>query len=158
MIVKTKKYQLANGTFIKLAFGNLIKDQWWGALIYLAICGGYLWIPNLWWIIGASIALVLYGLFWLIQFAGISQLEQGKFMFEKLSYEITSQQILIKLNSKQGMPLKWESIKKAQVAKDHFLLVMSKAQMIHLPFRIFNSQNEIKFVETILKRKGMIKE
>ncbi|MBU2915684.1 MULTISPECIES: YcxB family protein [Reichenbachiella] len=158
MIVKTKKYQLANGTFIKLAFGNLIKEQWWVALIYLAICGGYLWIPNMWWIIGASIALVLYGLFWLIQFAGISQLEQGKFMFEKLSYEITSQQILIKLNSKQGMPLKWESIKKAVVTKDHFLLVMSKAQMIHLPYRIFNSQNEIKFIETIMKRKSLIKE
>ncbi|UXP33013.1 YcxB family protein [Reichenbachiella agarivorans] len=157
MIVKTKKYQLANGTFIKLAFGNLLKDQWWVFLIYLAICGGYLWIPNLWWIIGASIALVLYGLFWLIQFAGISQIEQGKFMFQKLSYEITSQQILIKLNSKQGMPLKWESIKRAVVTKDHFLLVMSKAQMIHLPYKIFNSQNEIKFVETILKRKALVK-
>lgn len=158
MIVKTKKYQLENGTFIKLAFGNLLKDQWWVFLIYLAICAGYLWIPDMWWIIGASIALVLYGLFWLIQFAGISQLEQGKFLFEKLSYEITSQQILIKLNTKQGMPLKWESIKKAKSAGDHFLLVMSKAQMIHLPHKIFNTQNEVKFVDTILKRKGLIKE
>lgn len=158
MIVKTKKYKLENGTFIKLAFGNLLKEQWWVFLIYAAICCGYLWIPNMWWIIGASIALVLYGLFWLIQFAGISQLEQGKFMFEKLNYEITSQQVLIKLNSKQGMPLKWESIKKAYVTKEHFLLVMSKAQMIHLPHRIFNSQNEVKFIETVLKRKGLIKE
>ena len=158
MIVKTRKYKLENGTFIKLAFGNLLKDQWWVFLIYAAICGGYLWIPNMWWIIGASIALVLYGLFWLIQFAGISQLEQGKFMFEKLSYEITSQQILIKLNTKQGMPLKWENIKKAYATKEHFLLVMSKAQMIHLPHRIFNSANEVKFIETVLKRKGLIKE
>jgi len=158
MIVKTKKYKLENGTFIKLAFGNLLKEQWWVFLIYAAICGGYLLVPSMWWVIGASIALVLYGLFWLIQFAGISQLEQGKFMFEKLGYEITSQQILLKLNSKQGMPLKWESIKKAYVTKEHFLLVMSKAQMIHLPFRIFNSKNEIKFIETVLKRKGFIKE
>ncbi|MCV9387786.1 YcxB family protein [Reichenbachiella ulvae] len=158
MIVKTKKYQLENGTFIKLAFGNLLKDQWWVLLIYLGLCAGYFVLPSLWWIYGATIALVLYGLFWLIQFAGISQLEQGKFMFEKLSYEITSQQILLKLNTKQGMPLKWENIKKAKVGKDYILLVLSKAQMIHLPFRIFNSQNEIKFIETILKRKGLIKE
>ena len=144
------------GDYVKLAFSNLIKDQWWVALIYLAICAGYFLIPNWWWIIGASIALVLYILFWLIQFYGISQLEQGKFMFEKLSYEITSQQILIKLNTKQGMPMKWEQIKRAKVGKDYFVLTINKAQLIHLPFKIFNSQNEIKFIETVLKRKGLI--
>jgi hypothetical protein len=158
MNVRTKKYQLTTGTYIKLAFGNLIKDQWWVALIYLAICGGYAWIPSHWWITGASIALVLYILFWVIQFAGISQMEQGKFMFEKLSYEINSQQILIKLNSKQGMPMKWDSIKRAIAGKNHFLFVVNKAQLVYLPHRIFNSQNEIKFIETILKRKGFIKE
>ena len=157
MIVKTKKYKMPTGKYIKLAFRNILKEQWWVILIYLAICAGYFWIPNMWWIIGASIALVLYLLFWLIQFAGISQLEQGKFMFEKLSYEINSQQVLIKLNTKQGMPMKWENIKRARKGKDHFVLVVNKAQLIHLPFKIFNSQNEIKFVETILKRKNYIK-
>ncbi|MFY0651277.1 MAG: hypothetical protein JXQ96_04555 [Cyclobacteriaceae bacterium] len=156
MIVKTKKYQLANKTFIWLAFKNLVKDQWWVALIYLGICAGFFWIPNMWWIIGATIALVLYLLFWLIQFAGISQLEQGKFMFEKLAYEITSQQILIRLDSKRGMPMKWENIKRATVGKDHFALIISKAQLIHLPHKIFKSHNEVKFIETILKRKGLI--
>jgi hypothetical protein len=97
-------------------------------------------------------------LFWLIQFAGITQLEQGKFMFEKLSYEITSQQILIKINTKQGMPLKWDAIKKVKIGKNYFDLYMSKAQLIRWPYKIFNSQNEIKFIETILKRKGFIKE
>ncbi|UXX80930.1 YcxB family protein [Reichenbachiella carrageenanivorans] len=158
MNVKTKKYQMTTGTYVKLAFGNLIKDQWWVILIYLAICAGYVWIPSHWWVTGATIALTLYVLFWLIQFAGISQLEQGKFMFEKLSYEINSQQILIKLNAKQGMPMKWDSIKRAKVGKDYFLFTINKAQHVHLPFRIFNSNNEVKFVETILKRKGFIKE
>lgn len=157
MIVKTRKYQMPTGSYIKLAFKNILGEQWWVSLIYLAICGGYLWIPNWWWIIGATIGLVLYLLFWLIQFAGVSQLEQGKFMFEKLSYEINSQQVLIKLNTKQGMPMKWENIKRAKMGKDHFVLVINKAQLIHLPFKIFNSPNEIKFVETILKRKNYIK-
>ena len=157
MIVRTKKYKLPTGTYIKTALKAVLKQQWWVFGIYLAICAGYLWIPNWWWVIGATIALALYFLFWLIQFAGVTQLEQGKFMFQKLSYEISSQQILLKLNQKQGMPMKWDQIKRAQKGKDHFVLFASKAQLLYFPFRIFNNENEIRFVETVLRRKGYIK-
>ena len=157
MIVKTKKYKLENSTYIKLAMKNILREQWWVFLIALAIMCGYFFAPSIWWIIGALIALVLYILFWLIQFAGVTQLEQNKILFEKLSYEITSQQVLIKVNARQGMPLNWTNIKKAEVGKDAFNLFVSKAQLIHLPYRIFNTDNERKFVETILRRKGYIK-
>lgn len=157
MIVRTKKYKLPTKKYIGIALKSVIKEQWWVFLIYATICGGYLWIPNLWWIIGATIALALYFLFWVIQFAGVTQLEQGKFMFEKLSYEISSQQILIKLNAKQGMPMKWDQIKRAQKRKEDFVLYASKAQLVHLPFKIFNNKNDISFFETVLKRKGFIK-
>lgn len=158
MIVKTRKYKLETSTYIKLAMKNILREQWWVFLIALAIMCGYFWIPSIWWIIGALIALVLYILFWLIQFAGVTQLEQNKILFDKLSYELTSQQILIKVNPKQGMPLTWNNIKKAEVNNDAYVLYVSKAQLIHLPFRIFNSDNERRFVETILKRKGFVKE
>ena len=154
MNIKTRKYQLAKKTYLKLAFINLLKSQWWVFLMYAAIAAGYFWVPSHWWITGASLALLLYALFWLIQFVGISQLEQGKALFEKLSYEINSQQILIKLTSKQGMTLKWDKVKRAKAAKSYFLLTLSKVQIIHLPHKIFNSANEIKFLKTILKRKG----
>jgi len=157
MIVRTKKYQLTTGTYIKAALSAVLKQQWWVGLIFLAICAGYLWIPNWWWIIGATIALVLYLLFWLIQFAGVTQLEQGKFMFQKMSYEITSQQILLKINAKQGMPLKWDQIKRVKMGKDYMILFVSKAQILYFPHKIFNSENEIKFIGTVLKRKGYIK-
>jgi hypothetical protein len=157
MIVKTKKYKLETGTYIRIGLKNIFKEQWWVLLIYLAICAMYFIIPSWWWIIGASIALVLYFLFWLIQFAGIPQLEQNKILFEKLGYEIDSRQILVKVSSKQGMPITWDMIKRAAVGKNDFILVVSKAQIIHLPFRIFNNDNQIKFVETILKRKGLVK-
>jgi len=157
MIVKTKKYKLSSGKYIKIALINVLKQQWWVSLIVIALCCGYFWIPNIWWFIGTGIALVLYILFWLIQFAGVTQMEQTKLLFEKLSYEITSQQILIKLSAKQGMPMKWDQIKKGKVGKDAIVLVVNKAQIIHLPFKIFNSTNERKFVESILKRKGLIK-
>ena len=157
MIVKTKKYQLSTKKYIKLGMLNILRSQWWVILIALAIAAMTFVIPSNWWWIGSLIAFVLYGLFWLVQFAGVPQLEQNKILFERLNYEITSQQILIKLNPKQGMPMKWENIKRVFVGKDFFLLVLSKAQFIYLPFKIFNSENERKFMETILRRKNYIK-
>jgi hypothetical protein len=157
MIVKTKKYQLSTGKYIKLGLINIFRAQWWVVLIALAIAAMTFVIPSHWWWIGALIALIIYGLFWLIQFAGITQLEQNKILFERLNYEISSHQILIKLNPKQGMPMKWETIKKVQAGKDFYLLVISKAQFIYLPYRIFNSENDRKFMETILRRKNYIK-
>ena len=157
MIVKTKKYKLETGTYIKLAMTNILTKQWWVSLIVLALCSGYLFIPNTWWFWGTSIAVVIYLLFWLIQFAGVTQLEQTKILFDKLAYEINSQQIMIKLSSKQGMPMKWEQITKAKVSKDAIVLIVNNAQLMHFPFKIFKTENERKFVETILKRKGLIK-
>ena len=157
MIIRTKKYQIPTRKYIGIAMKGVIAQQWWVAPIYLAICAGYLWIPNWWWIIGASIALGLYFLFWLIQFAGVTQLEQGKFMFQRLSYEISSQQILIKMNSKQGMPMKWDQIKRVKKIKDGMVLFASKAQLIYFPNKIFNNANELRFMDAILKRKGFIK-
>ncbi len=158
MIVKTRKYKLESKTYIKMALLNIFRQQWWVILIALAICLGYFWIPSSWWFIGAGIGLVLYILFWVIQFAGVTQLDQTKMLFEKLGYEINSQQILIKLNERQGMPMKWEQIKRAKQGKDYYLLVVNKAQLIHLPFRIFKSDNDRKFVGSILKRKGYLKD
>jgi len=157
MIVKTKKYQIPTRKYIGIAMRGVIKQQWWVGLIYLGLCAGTFLAPSWWWFIGATIALVLYFLFWLIQFAGVTQLEQSKFMFEKLAYEISSQQILIKLNTKQGMPMKWEMIKRVSKLKDGYALFASKAQLIYFPFKIFNNDNEVKFFETVLKRKGYIK-
>ncbi|MCH7402476.1 YcxB family protein [Belliella kenyensis] len=158
MIVKTKKYKLEAGTYIKMGLVNVLKEQWWVILIAIAIGCGYLWIPSWWWISMAILAYILYILFWVIQFTGVTQMEQNKVMFEKLAYEIDSRQILMKLNAKQGMPVNWGMIKSVQQTKDAFVLVMSKAQFIHLPYKIFNSENDKRFVETILKRKGYISE
>ena len=157
MIVKTKKYKLETGTYIKEAMVNVLSKQWWVSLIVLALCSGYLIIPNVWWFWGTAIAVILYLLFWVIQFTGVTQLEQSKILFEKLSYEISSQQVLIKLSSKQGMPIKWDQIKSAKVDKNRIVLIVNSAQMVYLPFKVFKTENERKFVETILKRKGYIK-
>jgi hypothetical protein len=157
MLVKTRNYRLEKNQYVKMALSSVLKRQWWAGLIALAICLLYFWIPSIWWIIGGIVAYALYVLFWLIQFYGVTQLEQGKMLFERFSYEITSQQLLMKLNAREGMPLKWDQIKRVELGKDYFLLFVNKAQLIHLPFKIFNTENERKFVASILKAKGLTK-
>jgi len=158
MIVRTKNYRLEKKTYINLAFKSILKQQGWiAALAAFLICLNYTWAPSIWWFIGAIIGLGLYLLFWWIQFYGVTQLDQGKMLFEKFSYEISSQQIVMKLNPREGMPLKWDQIKRAAVGKDYFVLFLSKAQFIYLPFKIFNTDNERKFVNSILRTKGFVK-
>jgi hypothetical protein len=158
MIVRTKNYRLEKKTYINLAFKSTIMQQGWiAAVAAVAICLLYFWIPSFWWFIAAAIGVALYLLFWYIQFYAVTQLEQGKLLFERFSYEITSQQILMKVNPREGMPLKWDQIKKASIGKDYFLLFVNRAQLIYWPYKIFNTDNERKFVTSILKTKGFVK-
>ncbi|MEQ9249516.1 MAG: YcxB family protein [Cytophagales bacterium] len=137
---------------------NVLREQWWVFLIAIAIAAlTFVYPDTIWFYIIAGLSLSLYLLFWLIQFFGLTQLDQAKFIFEKLSYEIDPKQILLKISSKQGMPIKWEQIKKARAGKNHYLLIMNKAQIIHLPFKVFNSPRDVKMMETLLKRKNLIK-
>ncbi len=156
MIVKTKKYKLTTNTYIQLGLKNIVREQWWVFLIALALMSGTFFVKTIWFVVAANVGLLLYFLFWIIQFYGITYLEQNQLLFERLRYEISSQQIMIQLTSKQGMPIAWKQIKRATQSKNYFLLVISKAHLIYLPYKIFNSSNEIKFVETILKRKALI--
>jgi hypothetical protein len=55
------------------------------------------------------------------------------------------------------MPLKWDQISRAEMGKDSFILFVNKAQLIHLPFKIFNSDNERKFLISVLRNKGLVK-
>jgi len=160
MTVKTKKYQLQNKTYISIALKSVLLEFWWVWFVPVAVMLVPLFVEGaLGWCIGISITLiVLYILFWLIQFAGVTQLEQNKILFEKLSYEIDSRYIMIKLDSKRGMPVNWETIKKVKKGKDHLLLFMSKVQFIYFPAKIFKTENDMRFVETILKRKNLLKE
>jgi hypothetical protein len=158
MIIKTKKYQLDSITYLKLGMAHVARKWWWAWLIPVGIMLlPILYAPAFWWCFGISLtALVLYVLFWVVQFVGITQMEQYKPLFEKLSYEIGSQQILIKLNAKEGMPVRWEQVQEVKVGKQAYTLVLSLAQFIHLPFDVFRSERDLKFMDMLLKRKGLV--
>lgn len=162
MTVKTKKYQLNTKTYIKLGMRNMLKQHWWfwfipAGIIILNIVLNLTVYKNIWIYFMAPLVALLYWLFWAIQFMGVTQLPQNKVMFEKFVYEIDSRFVLMKVNTKEGMQINWNMITKAEKLKDAYLLTMSKAQFIHLPFKIFTSENDIKFVEMILRRKELIK-
>lgn len=155
MIIRTKKYKLAPNKYIQLGINNIVREQWWIFLIALVIMSGTFLVKSIWFVLGASIGLLLYFLFWIVQFYGITYLTQNKVLFERLRYDISSQQIIIQVTTKQGIPIGWDQVKSAKQGKNYFLLVISKAHLIYWPHKIFNSTHEIKFVETILKRKSL---
>jgi hypothetical protein len=157
MKVITKNYRLEKNAYIKMALKAVLIQMWWAGLIALGICALYFVLPSWWWILTGVLAYGLFVLFWYIQFYGVTHLDQGKALFERFQYEITSQQILMKISAREGMPLKWDQIKRVQVEKDYFLLFVNKAQLIHWPYKIFNSDNERKFILSVLKTKGLTK-
>ena len=73
-----------------------------------------------------------------------------------MAYEIDGRQILMKLNERQGMPVGWEMIKAAKKTKEHYLLTLSKAQFIFLPYNIFTTPNDLKMMDSYLKRKNLL--
>ena len=156
MIIKTKKYQLGTKKYITISILELLKNQWY----YIA--GGTLLLSGLlyfswWWAFLVVLAPVLYVGFWFVQFYGVTMMPDSKMMFDKYFYEIDSRQIMMKLNQKQGMQITWDKIKSAKITKDAFVLMFSRAQFFYLPFKIFNTETETKFLEGILRRKELIK-
>jgi hypothetical protein len=156
MIIKTKKTQLEQSQYIKMSMISILKSQWYFIIGGTLLLSGLLYF-SWWWTILVVLAPALYVLFWYIQFYGVTMMPDSKMMFDKYFYEIDSRQILVKLNQKQGMQITWDKITKAEITKDAFILFMSKAQYFYLPFKAFNTETETKFLESILRRKELIK-
>jgi hypothetical protein len=157
---KTKKYQVPVNTYVKIGLSNVAKDWWWAFLVPLVLIvlgivigGGWMWGL----LITAIVLTLVYFIFWGAQFYGLSQIPQGKVLFDKLSYEFEQKQIKIMKSQKEGMMMPWENIKKVTKTKNAFVLKLSLVQYIHLPFDIFQSENDLKFTEKLFERKGLIK-
>ncbi|MDJ1471654.1 YcxB family protein [Cytophagaceae bacterium DM2B3-1] len=160
---KTKKYQMDKKVYVRLGMTHLLKTQWYWVfvpvgIIVLNIILNVTKVYTNWWIYLIAFLVALgYVLFWAIQFTGISQLEQYKVMFDKFSYDINTKQINAMINAKEGMQIGWDMVKDVYKEKDAYTLVLSRGQFIHLPFNIFNSDNDLKFFERILRQKNLIK-
>jgi hypothetical protein len=156
---KTKKYQVPVNTYVKIGMENIVRQWWWAFLVPLVLIvlgiiigGGWAWGLS----ITAVVLTIVYLLFWAAQFYGLSQVPQGKVLFEKLSYEFEQKQIKIMKSQKEGMMMPWDNIKKASMGKDAITLKLSIVQFIHLPFSIFQTENDLKFTERLLRQKGLL--
>jgi|LauGreDrversion4_2_1035121.scaffolds.fasta_scaffold593322_1 hypothetical protein len=157
MKVTTKKYQLQSSKYVGIATKALIRKDWkWAGIPLLILILGFI-LPGFWWWFSFALAVpLLYLIFWWIQFAGFTQHEAGKMFFYKMSYQIDGKQVLLMVDAKHGMPLEWKNIKNVYKLKDAYLLSLSKAQFIYLPFEIFKSEADLRLTETIMKRKGFL--
>ena len=184
MIVKTKKYALDQKTYVNIALRQWVKDNWKWAFVPLALILLNVVLsltnvyPNYWIYIVIVLLTVLYVVFWAVQITGISQMEQSKALFDKYVYEIDSRQILMRINAKEGGILKWSQIDSVIKDKEAYILFLNnadamanakaswiakivtkglaKAQFIYLPFSIFTSDNDLRFTDALLKRKGLL--
>lgn len=157
MTIKTKKHKFSPSTYVYFGLSALLAEQAkWGVPLLLLLFSALSYGARTGWMLATSLALLLYIGFWALQFYGVTLLEENRLLFERLSYQLSSREIYIQMTSTQGMPLDWGQIKKARQGKDYFLLTISRAQLIYLPYKVFNSRHEIKFLETVLKRKKLL--
>lgn len=157
---KTKKYQVPVNTYVKIGLFNVIKEWWWAFAVPIVIIGIGAFLSKGWFIgltITAVVLTILYIVFWAAQFYGLSQVPQGKVLFDKLSYEFEQKQIKIMKTQKEGMMMPWENVKNVTRTKDAFIVKLSMVQYIHLPFDIFQTENDLKFTEKLFERKGLFK-
>ncbi len=177
MAIKTKKNQLDKNAYAKLALLQVWKKEWWRALIPLVVLSlpvvfDFSW----WWIAGAVVVTILYALVRSAQVMGVTQMEQSSVLFERVMFEIDQRQILMKRNDREGMALQWDMIERVTQSKDSYFFYLkgpSADQLptgfkgwlaktfnvpifLQLPFRIFNSPNDIKLMESLLRRKNFI--
>ncbi|MCC2545632.1 hypothetical protein LJY25_04185 [Hymenobacter sp. BT175] len=177
LAIRTKKHQLDTNTYTRIAMLQVWRKEWWYALIPLAIglLPALIW-PSWWWIGLAVLLVVLFVLLRSAQITGVTQMEQSKPLFERMNYEIDQRQILLRLNEKQGMNVTWDNIGAVRRDPEAFLLWLRTPEapaelagwrrwvartfdvpvFLHIPTRIFNSPNDLKLFESLLRRKNLL--
>lgn len=153
MIIKTKKYKLKTRTYIKIGFFDTMRKKWWIPTLLILSAGGLFYFKYKWLGIFVSILALFYTVFRLFQFYATTIIEGNKLFFQPAFYQISSKQILMQLTTKQGLPIAWEQVKYVRKKKKAFILFMAAGHFLYLPHRIFNTPQEIKFFELLLKRK-----
>lgn len=156
MIVKTRKTRLSPSKYIRLALLNILRQQWWVGLIAIALSAGLFYMEYQKSAIIPPVLLLLYVLFWFIQFYSLTKMEENQLLFGRLFYEFNKERVIIYLDSKRGMPIDWKHIVAARAGKDHFMLMLSKVQFIHVPYGAFQNQQQVDLVHMLLKGKKLL--
>ena len=155
MIIKTKKTRLTPSKYIRIALLNILRQQWWIILPTVALSAGIYYMEYKKSAIIPPVLLLLYMLFWFVQFYSLTQMEENKLLFGRLFYEINRERIIIFLDSKRGMPIDWKHITSVRIGKNYFMFMLSKVQFIYIPHGAFQNEQQVKLVCTLLKNKKL---
>ena len=177
LAIRTKKTQFDTNTYTRLAMAEVWKKDWPYALIPFAL--GLLpaiFLPSWWWVLLAVVLTILFVLFRSAQVTGVTQMEQSKPLFERMSFEMDQRQLLLRVSPEKAMQLSWDMIGRARRQDDAYLLYLKPGAppeglapwrlwvartfdvpvFLHLPQRIFNSPNDLKLFEALLRRKNLL--
>ena len=177
LAIRTKKYQLDTNTYTRLAMGMVWRKEWWYALIPFAVglLPAIIW-HSWWWLVLSVVLTLLFVLLRSAQVTGVTQMEQSKPLFERMNFEMDQKQILLRVGPEKAMQVTWDLIGRAQRDVDAYLLFLKPGApptelaawrlwvartfdvpvFLHLPLRIFNSDNDRKLFEAMLRRKNLL--
>lgn len=157
MEIQTKKYQLDTQLYLKISLLKVNKKWWWAWFVPVGIFGIFALASMYWWGLGVAVTvIILYWVFWLVQFVGITQHQQTKMFFDKYFYIINSKQILMMQTKEKGMPIAWEMVKSVQKERDAYILELSIAQFLYLPFSLFKTDQDLRVMDMFLVRKNLL--
>ncbi|WP_201984405.1 hypothetical protein [Hymenobacter rubidus] len=177
LAIRTKKSQLTTDAYTRMVMGEVWKKDWVYALIPFAL--GLLpaiFVHSWWWLVLAVVLTILFVLFRSAQVTGITQMEQSKPLFERMNFEMDNKQILLRVGPEKAMQLTWDMIGRARRDAESYLLYLKpgtppegtaawRAWMarafdvpvfLHLPYKIFNADNDRKLFEAMLRRKNLL--
>ncbi|TPG62884.1 hypothetical protein [Hymenobacter nivis] len=177
LAIVTKKSQFDTNAYTKLAMAEVWRKDWKYALVPFAIglLPAIIW--HSWWWLALSFVLTLaFVLLRSAQVTGVTQMEQSKPLFERMSFEMDQKQLLLRVSKEKAMQLTWDMIGKVRRDGDAYLLYLKAGDppadtagwrlwlartfdvpvFLHLPQRIFNSDNDRKLFEALLRRKNLL--
>ena len=177
LAIRTKKTQLDTNTYTRLAMSEVWRKEWWYALVPFAVGLLPALFIHSWWWLGLSVVLtILYALLRSAQVTGVTQMEQSKPLFERMSFEVDNKQLILRQSETKAMGLTWDTIGRVRKDSDAYLLYLKPGPapaglapwrlwlartfdvpvFLHLPLRIFNSPNDLKLFEAMLRRKSLL--
>lgn len=179
LAIRTKKHQLDTNFYTRTALSYVWRKEWWYALVpfVLGVLPAAIW-PSWWWLASGLVLTLLYVLLRSSQITAVTQVEQTKPLFERLSYVIDQRQIGLMQNEKEGrgMAVNWDMIGRVKREPDAYLLWFRNADVpatvtgwrawvartfetpmfLQVPFKAFNSPNDQKLFESMLRRKNLL--
>ncbi|AWM34124.1 YcxB family protein [Hymenobacter nivis] len=177
LAIVTKKTQFDTNAYTKLAMAEVWRKDWVYALVpfALGLLPAIIW-HSWWWLVLSFVLTLLFVLLRSAQVTGVTQMEQSKPLFERMSFEMDPKQLLLRVSKEKAMQLTWDMIGKVRRDDDAYLLYLKPGAppadtagwrlwiartfdvpvFLHLPQRIFNSDNDRKLFEALLRRKNLL--